>query len=689
MIRDVSTTTADAHGLVRRSLLALLGIKDVDIRMQILEQARTAVDRGLHAGGAFSATIPLVALYYSGLMRFDVENPTAPNQDQFILSKGHAVATIASIYADLGYFDPSILTGSRSAESVLNGHPGPLLPGVHSATGPMGQGVSVAAGLALAGRIDERYDVFTLTGDGELQEGQPWETIMYAGSRGLDNYCVLVDFNRGQLDNPTALHVDMEGLSSQFHSFGWRVFDVDATQYGPVYAALETFKTGQRDGRPTVIICRTIKGWGAGARELVKHKTTVSDALAEGERAVQARVREERITRFLGVYHQAVAAGCEREVASLARHMNLAVDGSNVSALSPTVRLTRATKRDKKIETGAVPQVHADRAYAADEIIRMAMSAAARDARVASIDSDLSSTSGLYAGVASVDQRRAENVGIAEASMMAMGEGFAIRGYNTWVSTFCPFFNWNVMRRIAVSYQERAEVIAAGGWLSDGHNLDLTFLATASNFETKVNGATHMGNDDVIVYGGIAHVKIIDVSCPNLLMAVVGWILEGNRGLNYVRVLRAPADVIYAERPVFEYGKSLVPRGGANDDVAIVTSGRGVHEALAAADLLARDGVGARVVDMPSPDESTMLEIHDNDTPVLFAEQNNGFLYAAYQRVVYAKRTTVRTDHVRAVNALDESGNAQFVHSATYEQLIERFCLSPPQLASECKNMLT
>ena len=111
------------------------------------------MDKSLHAGGAFSATIPLVALYYGGFMDVDVVDPTRRGQDLFVLSKGHAVAALASIYAELGYFDRSVLRNSRSYASILNGHPGPILPGVHLATGPMGQGFGVAQGFAIAGRI--------------------------------------------------------------------------------------------------------------------------------------------------------------------------------------------------------------------------------------------------------------------------------------------------------------------------------------------------------------------------------------------------------------------------------------------------------------------------------------------------------------------------------------------------------
>ena len=198
--------------LLRRGVLKLLAIKDSDIRLLTLEQCRDAVDKSLHAGGAFSATIPLVALYYGGFMDIDVVDPTRRGQDLFTLSKGHAVAALASIYAELGYFDRSVLRNSRSVASILNGHPGPILPGIHIATGPMGQGFAVAQGFALAGRSGARFDSYCLTGDGELQEGPIWEAVMYAGQKRLDNLCVMVDRNNGQLDIANRLVFPMPHL---------------------------------------------------------------------------------------------------------------------------------------------------------------------------------------------------------------------------------------------------------------------------------------------------------------------------------------------------------------------------------------------------------------------------------------------------------------------------------------------
>src|ERR1700751_3787677 len=184
----------------RQGILKLLAIKDSDVRLLTLEQARDAVDKGLHSGGAFSATIPLVALFYGGFINLNIENPAKRGQDMFTLSKGHAVAALASIYAELGYFDRKVLSNSRSHESILNGHPGPVLPGIHIPTGPLGKGLGVAQGFAIVGKSRPRFDTYCLCGDGELQEGIIWEAVMHSAHKRLDNLCVLVDQNNGQLD---------------------------------------------------------------------------------------------------------------------------------------------------------------------------------------------------------------------------------------------------------------------------------------------------------------------------------------------------------------------------------------------------------------------------------------------------------------------------------------------------------
>jgi transketolase len=680
--------------LVRQGVLKLLAIKDSDIRILTLEQCRDAVDKGLHSGGAFSATIPLVSLFYGGFIDLDITDPTSRGQDLFILSKGHAVATLASIYADLGYFDRSLLKNSRSYESILNGHPGPLLPGVHISTGPMGQGFAVAQGFAIAGRTAPRFNSFCMVGDGELQEGPIWETVMYAAQKRLDNLCVLIDRNNGQLDTPDRMVFPMPNVEEVFSAFGWRALAADATDYEAVYDALEEFRYGPRNGKPTAIVCYSTKGQGGFSDFLNKHKVTINNRVMEQELSQQTHRREQRLEDFAR-YCNRLGESPEGEptqavLLDIARQMHLEVKKDSLGRMSAVdvigpVLTKPVAPRDKhvKYDAALLPQIDSAKEYSASDIITAAMKAFARDPAVVSIDADLSSTSGLQAGVGAVDQNRALNTGVAEANMMNIGEAFAALGHNVWVSTFCPFVDWKVLRRIAVGYQERVESMRArDGWLTDGHGLDLTILATAPNFETRTNGATHMGNDDSTTFDAVAHLKIVDVSCPQQLLSLMKWIMEGNRGLLYVRIMRTGSAVLYSNKFEFEFGKAYVLRETAEDQAVIVSAGRGVHEALAAAKKCAEAGVAVGVVDMPSVDGEMMARLYDSGKLVVFAEQNNGYLWQNFLKEVYRRKdSSGDMRRILAINTLDRDGRPQFIHSGTYEQLVAAFGLAPSQIA--------
>jgi transketolase len=683
--------------LLRQAILKLLAVKDSDIRLLTLEQCRDAVDKSLHAGGAFSATIPLVTMFYGGFIEVDVALPTRPGQDLFVLSKGHAVAALASIYTELGYFDRSVLRNSRSFASILNGHPGPLLPGIQIATGPMGQGLSVAQGFAVAGRVSPRFDSYVLCGDGELQEGPIWEAVMFAGQKHLDNLCVMVDRNNGQLDLANRMIFPMPDLEAVFESFNWEVSSVDATQYEGMYAALERFRFGPRNGKPTAIVCHGTKGHGALSDFLNKHKVTVPDRLLEQEMALQREQRQNRVDEF-GRFHRSLAEHPEGSrlqdvLFDLAAEMRLDLRATASGSLSLSqvigpVVTSRVPPRDKRIQydPAQLPQIDRSKEYAASDVVTPAMKIFARDARVVSIDADLATTSGLEAGVAAVDQRRALNVGVAEANMMCIGEAFAALGCNTWISTFCPFYDWKVLRRIAVGQQERHEAMEmSDGWLSEGHGLDLTLLATAANFETRTNGATHMGNDDSTTFDAVAHLRIVDVSCPQQMLAVMRWIMEGNRGLVYVRVMRTPSAVVYSSDYAFEYGRGHLVHGTKDADAFIVTSGRGVHEAIAAVRECAARGVQAAVVDLPSIDPGLLIDLCSSGKLVCLAEQNNGYILQNLQKIAFERRHQHAHNllqRVIAINTLGPDGRPRFIHSGTYEELIEAFGLTPSRIAS-------
>jgi transketolase C-terminal domain/subunit len=485
----------------------------------------------------------------------------------------------------------------------------------------------------------------------------------------------------------------MPDLEAVFRSFNWEVHSVDATQYNGVYAALEQFRFGPRNGKPTAIICHGTKGHGALSDFLNKHKVTVPDRLLEQEMTLQADQRRDRASEFIA-FHDRLRdypdGGLLQEaLAELAGQMRLDVrrsaDSLSLAQVIGPVVTTRVPARNKKIEydPALLPKLDSAKEYAASDMVTAAMKVFARDSRVVSIDADLATTSGLEGGVAAVDQRRALNVGVAEANMMGIGEAFAALGCNTWISTFCPFFDWKVLRRIAVGHQERMEAMAApDGWLSEGHGLDLTFLATASNFETRTNGATHMGNDDNLTFDAVAHLKIIDVSCPQQMLALMKWVMAGNRGLVYVRVMRTPSAVLYDPTYQFEFGKGSFVHGSGADDAFIVSSGRGVHEALVAARECAASGMKVAVIDMPSIDEDLLIEICGSGKTVCIAEQNNGYILQNLLKIQYRRRANgAFASPVVAVNTLDRDGRPQFIHSGTYEELVEAFGLTGSHIA--------
>jgi len=669
----------------REATLRLLEVKDSDIRLDNLFQCRYAVDHAIHIGGAFSATIPMICLFYGGIINVNVEQPTDLDQDIFVLSKGHAVATLASIYADLGYFDRSLLQNSRSISSILNGHPGPLLPGVHVATGPMGQGMGVAQGFAIRGQTEPRFDVFCLTGDGELQEGPIWEAVMYTGYKRLENLCVMVDHNAGQLDITNRLHFPYHDLAASFRSFGWKAIEVDATRLHMVWDALSQFKFGERDGRPTVIICNTSKGHGGFSDHMNRHKTTITGDVLDREEAQHQQLRHLRVEGFCRVFNEVpVKSELRQDIFEIAKLMRLKIDlqegrAVNLNKITPDLRTKKAPERDKKLryDSMELPKLKLGMEYAASHVIRDTISVFATDPRVVSIDSDLASTSGLQAGVGSIDQRRALNVGVAEANMMLVGEAFAILGSNVWVSTFCPFFDWKVLRRIAVGHQERLEVIADQGWLSQGHGLDYTMIATAADFETQANGATHMGNDDVLIFDAAAHINIINIACPQMLLSLMKWIAEGNKGILYVRTLRAAAPVIYDEHVHFEINKSYALRNIGSPDTYVVSTCRGVHEALEAADKLS--GFAVEVIDMPTIDPERILELYRSCVPVFIAEQNNGYLWNNFQRVLFSSEKQIKTKHLIPINAATSHGR-HYIHSGTYQELASAYGLDADSL---------
>ena len=236
-----------------------------ELRIDVLEMIARAGSG--HPGGSLSSVEILTALYF-GVLRYRADEPRFPGRDRFVISKGHGVPTVYAALARAGCIEPAELDSLRTLGSRLQGHPDHVrLPYIEAATGSLGQGLSVAVGMALAERLDGKHDyrVFCLLGDGELQSGQVWEAAMAAGKYRLGKLAAILDYNKVQLDGHVRSIMDVEPLADKWRAFRWHVVEVDGHD---LRAILQAFgEATQESERPTIIIAHTVKGKGVSFME--------------------------------------------------------------------------------------------------------------------------------------------------------------------------------------------------------------------------------------------------------------------------------------------------------------------------------------------------------------------------------------------------------------------------------------
>lgn len=236
----------------------------VEVRKGIIEGVHSA--KAGHPGGSLSAADIFTYLYFEE-MNIDPKNPKDENRDRFVLSKGHTAPGLYSALAHRGYFPVEDLLTLRHTGSYLQGHPDMKhIPGVDMSSGSLGQGLSAAAGMALAGKLQNKdYRVYSLLGDGEIQEGQIWEAAMFSGFRKLDNLCVIVDNNNLQIDGAVDEVCSPYPIDKKFESFNFHVINIDGNDFEQIRAAFDEAKATK--GMPTAIIAHTVKGKGVSFME--------------------------------------------------------------------------------------------------------------------------------------------------------------------------------------------------------------------------------------------------------------------------------------------------------------------------------------------------------------------------------------------------------------------------------------
>ena len=241
-----------------------LQIVATKIRMAIIEGTYNA--KSGHPGGSLSIAEDMAYLYWKEL-NIDPANPDWEGRDRFVLSKGHAAPALYGALAHRGYFPVELIATLRKSDSILQGHPDMKhIPGVDMSSGSLGQGISCAVGMALAGKLDKAdYRVYTILGDGEIGEGQVWEAAMFASAKGLDNLVVIVDNNNLQIDGTIEEVNSPYPIPEKFAAFGFHVIEIDGNDLEQLEAAFAEAKTVS--GKPTCIVQKTLKGKGVSFME--------------------------------------------------------------------------------------------------------------------------------------------------------------------------------------------------------------------------------------------------------------------------------------------------------------------------------------------------------------------------------------------------------------------------------------
>jgi transketolase len=502
-----------------------------------------------HPTSSLSAA-DLMAVLLARHLRYDFAEPAAPGNDHLIFSKGHAAPLYYAMLRAVGAIGDDELLSYRQLRSRLEGHPTPRLPWVDVATGSPGQGLPIGVGLSMAGKSLDKlpYRVWVLCGDSELAEGSTWEAAEQAGFTGLDNLTLIVDVNRLGQRGPTRHGWDTAAYAARFRAFGWPTQEIDGHDIAAIDQALHVAAT--RRGAPSVILARTVKGRGVLAVE------DREDAPGKPVPDPRQAIRE---------------LGGVRDIQVL---------------VAPPVKTDRAAGGPRPHpRSGPVPPWRPP-GYAPGsmESTRTAFGqalAALGDVRgdVVVLDGEASDSAktGLFA---QAHPERFFEFYVAEQQLLAAAVGMQVRGWVPFAATYAAFLTraYDFIRMAAVSRASiRLVGSQAGAW-------------------TGEDGPSQMGLEDVAAMRAV-HGSTVLCPCDANQAAWLTGVLADLSGVSYLRICRGEAPVIYAPGERFPVGGSRVLRSARGDQVTLVAAGITVHEALAAADLLAEDGISARVID--------------------------------------------------------------------------------------------
>ena len=495
-----------------------------------------------HPTSSLSAA-DLMAVLLAGHLRYDFQNPTHPNNDHLVFSKGHASPLLYAMFKAAGAVSDEELLKLRTLGSPLEGHPAPVLPWVEVATGSLGQGLAIGLGMALAGKYLDKlpYRVWVLSGDSETAEGSVWEAVEHAAFYKLGNLTCILDVNRLGQRGPTMLQWDTAAYAARARSFGWDTIEIDGHDVDAIHQAYRRAEAATEV--PTMIIARTRKGKGAA---VVENKDDWHGKALPKDDAAKA------VADLGGVRHVTVAVGKPDD------RRPSPVPVGNLSLPSYKMGEGVATRR----------------AYG-DAL--KALGAARPD--VVALDGEVNNSTYAEDFAKAYPQRYFEMY-IAEQQMVAAAVGLQARGYVPFASTFAAFLTraYDFIRMAAVS------------------RANLRLCGSHAGVSIGQDGPSQMGLEDLAMMRAVAGSTVLYPCDANQTAQLVAAMAD-REGIVYLRTTREKTPVIYPSEQRFAIGSSAVVRASDRDQATIVAAGITVHEAINAQQVLAGEGIAVRVVD--------------------------------------------------------------------------------------------
>jgi transketolase len=564
-----------------------------------------------HAGGTLSIMDVAAALYLH-TADLDPNNPEWPDRDRIIWSAGHKAPSLYLGLAFAGYFDAREVSLLRKLWSPFQGHPHWLkVPGIEISSGSLGQGLSVAVGVALAGKLNKKnYKTFCIMGDGEQQEGQIWEAAMEAGHHQLEHLVAIIDYNHLQIDGPVIQVMNVGSLEQKYWNFGWEVEHVDGHNMRELVMALDKAKAGV--GKPLLIIADTVKGKGVSFMENIAGwhgRAPTYDEMVRGlqELGVSEKIPYDELLAYASAYQANVDKKLALKVPTFSRSYWWNASESMKVTMEPTRKG-----------------------------FGQSLAANGDDERVVCLGLDISGSitiSDFYTGKPERKERWI-SMGIAEQSATAAAAGLAREGKLPVLGTYATFAaarnldQW----RVSVCYS----------------NVNVLLAGAHGGVSVGADGATHQALEDLFAMCGLPNMAVV-VPCDAIeTRKATDYLLMQHQGPKYLRFAREATPVVTSAKTPFVFGKANVirlKREGPNfaeafetvlaaeyengdEDVSIIACGPMVPEAMRAAYLLEKEyGIKVRVVNMHT------LKPLDNDA-IIRAAKETGIVVTAEEHQI-------------------------------------------------------